>query len=108
MAATVWWVLQLGGLIPSTWFLMRFRPQWPIRRPSLIVNGLVLVAWLAYVKAVIVVLLRGGTPTFVAAPDTIASLFLAAVGDTLLALMLATFLKYRRDWQERLNEEDPR
>lgn len=111
MAATViWWVLQLGGLIPATLFLIRFRPAWPIRQPSLIVNGIVGVAWLAYARSVVVVALQGGVRSFRGVPDLVASLALTAVGDVLLVLMLAAFLKYRRKWHDQLKdpqEEDP-
>lgn len=109
-AAVIWWVLQLGGLIPASLFLIKFRPAWPIRQPSLIVNGVVFVAWLAYAKSIVVVALQGGVRDFRGVPDMVASLALTALGDVLLALMLAAFLRYRRDWHQNgePKEESPR
>lgn len=113
MAVTIiWWALQLGGLIPATAFLIKFRPAWPIRQPSLIVNGVVFVAWLAYARSCVVVGLQGGMRDFHGPPDLVASLALTVLGDVLLIMLLAAFMRYRRDWHDQRDtteeEESPR
>lgn len=93
------------GLIPTSWFLWRFRPAWPIRRPSLIINGLVLVAWLTYVRSATIVITRGGAPAYRGVFDAVISLAFGALVDGLLILMLVTFLRYRSKWHaERGND----
>lgn len=94
----VWWALMAGGLIPTTWFLVRFRPRWPLRSPSLVVNGLVLIAWIFYMRSAAVIVANGGTPTFRGPADIAIRLGSMVLVDPLLIGLLALFLKYRRRW----------
>ena len=102
--AVLWWVLALGGLIPTTVFLWRFRPRWPIRQPSLIINGFALLAWLSYLRSVLVVASRGWVPEFPDVVSTSISLGVGALADGLLILLLISFLRYRKRWQAERNE----
>ncbi|MEU8196327.1 hypothetical protein AB0C10_21325 [Microbispora amethystogenes] len=95
--AVIWWAILAGGLVPTTWFLIRFRPAWPIRRPSLIVNGLVGVIWLIYLRSALLLALGGGRPRYTGPVDTAIVIVLGLAADLLLVLMLATFLDYRRE-----------
>ncbi len=99
VAAILWWILIAAGLIPTSWFLWRFRPAWPIRTPSLIINGLVGVAWLTYIRSVFVIVAQGGEPTYRGTLDAVFSLGIGALVDAVLILLLIAFLKYRKRWQ---------
>jgi hypothetical protein len=106
MVVTVlWWAVIVGGLVPTSWFLWRFRPAWPIRSPSLIVNGLVAVAWLMYLRSALVMATHGGVPAYDSWVDTALSLGLGGLVDILLGLLLVTFLRYRRQWHEERSEK---
>ncbi|MEU8274900.1 hypothetical protein ACFYOK_29350 [Microbispora bryophytorum] len=99
--AVAWWAILLGGLVPTTWFLVRFRPAWPIRRPSLIVNGLVGVIWLVYLRSALLLATNGWTPKYIGVVDTVIMVVLGAAADGLLILLLDTFLDYRKERNER-------
>ncbi|MGI5162603.1 hypothetical protein [Microbispora sp. CA-102843] len=101
LIAVTWWAILAGGLIPTSWFLVRFRPAWPIRRPSLIVNGLVSVIWLVYLRSALLLATNGWTPKYTGTVDTVIIVGLGAAADWLLILLLATFLDYRKDRHER-------
>lgn len=105
VTAVLWWVIVAAGIVPTTWFLVRFRPRWPIRRPSLIINGLVGVLWLGYLRSALVVAASGWSPKFQGVAGTAISLTLGAGIDVLLILMLVTFLRYRRQWQNERSED---
>lgn len=105
--AVLWWGIVLAGLVPTTWFLLRFRPKWPIRSPSLIINGVVLAVWITYLRSALVVAVSGWVPSFRSGASTAISLILGALVDGLVILMLVTFLRYRRQWQnERTNGQE--
>lgn len=104
VAVVLWWVALLGGLIPTSWFLWRFRPAWPIRRPSLVINGLVFVAWLGYVRSLVTVIVAAGwVPTFKGVGDAVVRLGLGGIIDTVLIMLLIAFLKYRQEWLHQLD-----
>lgn len=104
--AFVWWVIVLAGLIPTSWFLLRFRPRWPIRSPSLIINGVVLAAWIGYVRSAWTVAASGWVPTFRAGViGTTVNLGLGAVVDGIVILMLIKFLEYRKQWESERSGE---
>lgn len=100
VVAVVWWALVLGGLVPATLFLVRFHPRWPLRRPSLIVSGLVLVVWLMYVRSAAAVAAGGWVPRYRDGLGLVIELAVIGVADWLLILMLSTFLRYRRQWRK--------
>ncbi|MEV7804977.1 hypothetical protein AB0O28_18710 [Microbispora sp. NPDC088329] len=101
LITVTWWAILAGGLVPTTWFLVRFRPAWPIRRPSLIVNGLVGVIWLAYLRSALLLATNGWTPKYTGAINTVIMVVLGVAADWLLILLLATFLDYRKERRER-------
>jgi hypothetical protein len=101
-----WWLVVAGGLIPTSWFLYRFRPAWPIREPSLIVNGMVFLAWINYLRPALVVAASGGVPRFPSAAGAVISIVIGAAADYLLIRLLVAFLRYRKQWQARQGKGD--
>ncbi|MEU8279805.1 hypothetical protein ACFYOK_04600 [Microbispora bryophytorum] len=96
LTTVTWWAIIAGGLIPTSWFLVRFRPAWPLRRPSLIVNGLVGVIWLVYLRSALLLATNGGTPKYTSPIDMGISVVLGVAADGLLILLLSEFLRYRK------------
>lgn len=100
LEVVAWWALTLGGWIPATWFLVRFRPRWPIRPASLVILGFVGFAWVLGSRSLISVAIHDWTVTFTGTADMLNRLGTTVVADALLIGTLALFLRIRRDWPD--------
>lgn len=105
VVAVTWWIVLLAGLMPSAWFLIRFRPaQWR-EAPAVIMRGLVAVAFLAYLRPVVSLILAGGTPVFRGGDFQVVWAYALLIAtDGLLLYLLRVFLRYRRAYTEEFNK----
>jgi predicted membrane-bound dolichyl-phosphate-mannose-protein mannosyltransferase len=89
--------LLVGGLVLALSFFVVHRPRYWFRPESINAVGLIWVIVILYVRALAVMIIRGGPKPFEGFWDALFSLGLAALIDAYLAFRLITFLRYRRN-----------
>lgn len=98
------WLALAGGIIPSTWFLLRARPSWPPRSPALLVSGLVFVIWLLYIRSVFSLAVGGWAPIYRGPGSAVFVIAVTAVCDGLLVGLLLTFRRFRAAWRAEMDK----
>jgi hypothetical protein len=92
------WLVLAGGLIPSAAFLITHRPTRPWRTQAVVVNALVLIPFLLYLRAVIALALNHGIPRQHGLVDSGISILMGSVIDWLFIYMWVRFRQYRAAW----------
>lgn len=97
------WGALAGGLVPMTWFLLRFRPAWPIQSPAYLISGLVLALWIAYGRIAAVLAVRGGVPRVDGVLDAALSIGPLFMIDAIVVGLLVAFRRFRAAWLQEMN-----
>jgi hypothetical protein len=104
---TGWWVVLLAGLVPSGWVLARYRPARWREAPAILIRGLLVVTFLAYLRPLVSLVLAGGVPDWRGSGWQAAwSYGLLIATDLLLLLLLRTFVRYRRAYRAEMRRQN--
>lgn len=99
LVALLLWAALIAGIVPMSWFLVQFRPSWPIKSPAYLINGLMLAIWLGYVRVGAVLAIRGWMPRVDGWADALASIVPLLVIDAMVIGLLVSFLRYKAAWR---------
>jgi hypothetical protein len=99
LVAVLLWAALMAGIVPMSWFLVQFRPSWPIKSPAYLINGLMLAIWIAYIRVAVVLAIRGWMPRMDGWADALASIVPLVVVDAMVIGLLASFMRYRNAWR---------
>lgn len=89
--------LLVGGLCLALSFLFLHRPRFWYRAAAINAAGLIWVITALYVRALVVMVIRGGPKPFEGFWDAAFSLGMAALIDAYLAFRLIHFVRYRNE-----------
>ncbi|MFD9949810.1 hypothetical protein ACFWYW_55925 [Nonomuraea sp. NPDC059023] len=98
------WGGLLGGIVPMSWFLIKFRPAWPIRSPAYLISGLVLAIWIAYVRVAAVLAIRGWVPRMDGIADAAASILPLILVDAMVIALLVKFSRFKAAYLDAMDK----
>lgn len=105
------WIALGAGIVPTAWFVLQFRPSWPITEAkwaALIIWALPASVLLGYLRIAVVLALRGGVARPLSWVDATVSILPLVVIDAAVIPLLLLARKYRARWMARRREEEER